>query len=265
LAIEAFVADTNRRKEFVERATTLTKTFPIAAPHLGLTVMRQVHRGAPEMEKLIVVLAERAAQYSHSHARQIALHIARQYMIMYTDIMGIDPWLDRYLAWGGDAVEQAQLIRTVKRATGEFQPDNYGTLMPDFTLRDLEGRQVSLSEFRGKFVFIDFWASWCGPCRAAIPHVRAAYEKFKNAPIIFLSISIDRDDEAWKQAAVGPFEAPWLHLTANGTTMARDYGVRAVPRKIVLDPEGKLVADNIMGITLTAQLGRLAEKYGWKL
>jgi len=264
LAIEAFVGDTNRRKEFVERAMTFTEMFPIAAPHLGLTVMRHVHKGAPEMEELIVVLAERAALYSQNHARQIAHHIATQYMIMYTDIVGVDPWLDRYLAWGGDS--SWGMIRTVKLATGEFQANNYGKVMPYFTLRDLDGREVSFSEFYGKFVFISFWASWCGPCRATMPHMRSAHKKFKNAPIIFLNISIDRDDDAWKRAAVGPFfEAPWQHLTANGTTMARDFSVRSVPRKIILDPERRLVADHIIGTTINTQLGRLAKKHDWEL
>jgi thiol-disulfide isomerase/thioredoxin len=227
--------------------------------------MRHVHRGAPALEIYIVDLAEKATIYSKSHAVEIAQHITTQYLIMYVDILGVDPWVDRYLKWGGDPEAQRKMITTVKQATGEYLCDNYGTQMPDFSLRDLEDRLVSLSEFRGKFVFIDFWASWCGPCKTSIPRVRAAYEQFKNAPIVFLSISIDRDDNAWKQAALETFTVPWQHLTANGTNMAREYGVRGVPHKIVLDPEGKLIADHMIGTTVVAQLNRLAEKYGWEL
>ncbi len=120
-----------------------------------------------------------------------------------------------------------------------------------------------MSDLRGGFVLIDFWASWCGPCKAEIPHVKEAYEKVKGSPVRFVSISSDTNDEAWRKAAK-EIDVPWLHLSSKGTDMLKQYKVHGIPRIMVIDPEGRLVADNITGRTIEIQLRRLAEKYGWR-
>ena len=264
VALEALLSNSARRDEFITQARAVTERYPVVAPLLGTSVMRQVNKKEPELESYIVELAEKAAIYSKPHALQIARYIVTQYLIMYADIMGVDPWVDRCIEWSGDPDYEKSTTRLVKLATGEYPCDNYGKEMADFTLKDLEDRPVSLSDFRGSFVLFDFWASWCGPCKAELPHVKKAYEQFSYAPIKFVSITTDQDDEAWKKAAVDDFAAPWLHLSAKGTEMTRTYGVRAIPRLMVLDPDGKLVADHITGNTITTQLRRLSDKYGWK-
>ncbi len=242
----------------------LTDTYPITAPLVGLSLMRQVDNKHPEYDRYVDKIAAKAAAYVPEVGVQIARYIANNYLIVSSDVLSADNWVNRYLLWSGDPNFEYKMTKVVKQATGEWPCDDYGRQMPDIALKDLDGNTVKVSELYadGKFVLIDFWASWCGPCKAEIPHVIAAFDKVKDAPVKFVSISIDKNDDAWKESAA-ELAVPWLNLSANGTTLQREYKIRDIPRIMVLDPDGKLVADGLTGDTIEMQLGRLAEKYGW--
>lgn len=115
-----------------------------------------------------------------------------------------------------------------------------GAEAPDFTLPDLKGRQVSLSDFRGKYLVLDFWGSWCSWCIKGFPDMRKAYKKYKSRMKI-LGIDCNDTEEKWR-AAVKKHKAKWQHVrqskeTANVSDL---YGVRGYPTKIVIDPEGRI-------------------------
>ena len=137
-----------------------------------------------------------------------------------------------------------------------------GIPAPAFTLNDKEGNPVSLESLKGKYVLLDFWASWCVPCRESMPHLKELYAEYHDKGLEILGISTDSDADDWKQALV-EVDAPWLHVldeTPNkreSSVVAGVYGVHAVPTLFLIDPDGMMVG-KVEHDSLDVVLQRLA-------
>jgi peroxiredoxin len=114
---------------------------------------------------------------------------------------------------------------------------------PDFVQPDANGKTFSLSDFKGKYVLVDFWASWCSPCRTEIPELKSVYEKYKDKNFTILSISLDKDKEKWMEA-IAYEQMPWLQLSdlkADQNSAAQAYKVLGIPANFLIDPNGKII------------------------
>lgn len=135
-----------------------------------------------------------------------------------------------------------------------------GKMAPDVSQPDPNGKPVTLSQFRGKWVLLDFWASWCKPCRAESPNLVAAHRKYKGKGFQILSISLDTDRDAWMKAIVAD-RLFWAHgsdLTPDNQA-AIPYFVQTIPSSFLIDPEGKIAAKNLRGPALDKKLSEVFE------
>ena len=137
-----------------------------------------------------------------------------------------------------------------------------GSVAPDMTFNSPEGKPLKLSDLRGQIVLIDFWASWCRPCRMENPNVVAAYKKFKDKGFTIYSVSLDQDGGRWKDAITQDGLAWPNHvsdLKGWQSEAAKLYGVQGIPAQFLLDKDGKIVAKNLRGEELEKKLAELLQ------
>ena len=134
-----------------------------------------------------------------------------------------------------------------------------GEPMIDFTQPDVNGKPVKLSDLKGKYVLLDFWASWCGPCRAENPNVLKAYNTYKDKNFTVVGVSLDDSGEKWRKA-IEEDGMPWIQLSdlkGGKNEVATQYGVMAIPSTFLLSPEGVIIAKDLRGEALHKKLAEL--------
>lgn len=131
-------------------------------------------------------------------------------------------------------------------------------MAPPFSVTTLDGQHISLDDFNGRVVLIDFWATWCGPCREALPHIRKTANKFQGQPLVILSVSLDEDDQKWRDF-VAKNGMTWLNYRDGGFQgpIAKLFGVNAIPHTFTLDADGVLQDEHIGDASLEGKLKKL--------
>jgi peroxiredoxin len=147
-------------------------------------------------------------------------------------------------------------ILTNEISTAKNGPNPIGSVAPDFSQNDVNGTPVSLSTFKGKYVLVDFWASWCRPCREENPNVVDNFNRFKNKNFTVLGVSLDRAKDPWIQA-IADDKLSWTHVSDLkfwSNEVAQLYKVGSIPQNFLVGPDGKIVAKNLRGPALESTL-----------
>ena len=157
------------------------------------------------------------------------------------------------------AVKSSQIGKALNEKIAFNKVGAVGTDAIDFTQADVDGKPVSLSSFKGKYVLLDFWASWCKPCRMENPNVVKAYQKFNAKNFTVLGVSLDQQKDAWLKAIKNDNLA-WTQVSDLqfwNNEVAVKYHVQGIPQNYLIDPTGKIIAKNLRGEDLEAKLCQL--------
>ncbi len=152
--------------------------------------------------------------------------------------------------------ELKKVVEPMEAQEKAMEATKEGNVAPEFSLNTKEGEAVSLSSFRGKYVLVDFWASWCAPCRQENPNVVKAYQAYNAKGFEVFSVSVDQDATKWEQA-VKDDGLVWSQVRDTDGEVAKMYAIQSIPTTLLLDQEGKIIAKNLRGAALEEKLAEL--------
>ncbi|MDA3880403.1 MAG: TlpA disulfide reductase family protein [Prolixibacteraceae bacterium] len=160
-----------------------------------------------------------------------------------------------------EPIKESDFVVAISDRADALRVSGVGSVAPDFTLNNPDGEEFSLSDYRGQYVLIDFWASWCQPCMIELPNVIELYEKYNAQGFEIIGVSLDRNREAWV-STIENKDIDWvngwdLENTEDQGGVANKYGVTGIPHTVLLDKEGKIIAKNLRGAQLEQRLAQI--------
>lgn len=199
---------------------------------------------------------EKQLQFAKEHPNSVFALVALSEVLTFKkDMAEITPVYNALNAKYRNSKKGKEVDQRIK----SVQLTTKGAVAPVFTMKDVKGHPVSLKDLRGKTVLLEFWASWCSPCRAENPNLKEQYKLYKEKGFEILAVSLDSDKKKWEEA-IEKDGVPWIHVSdlkgwSNEAGIL--YGVTAVPAGFLIGPDGKIIGNNLRGEALNKKLAEL--------
>lgn len=214
------------------------RNFVVEAAHVLDPDHRDVTALYPKSVAQMKFIADR---FSDAKVRNTLLHFLAASYVDRFGIDGIEEMESIYRTYVKDTV----LLADYGRKFDKWDMSSPGKMSPDFKAVDLDGKEWSLADFKGKYLYIDMWATWCSPCRREMPFLKKLEEEFKDAQITFLGLSTDSDRKKWEEmAGSGTLTGVQLYLGPR-SAFQKAYNVDGIPRFILLDKEGRIISNDM--------------------
>ena len=242
----AAVSGSVAHSEFMEY-TTATKPYE-------KMLNQQGNYEAAFMAQAAAVLEKFVAQHSSSYISPLAIY-------RYNQLMSNGEKMEQLFNSLAAPVRSSPIGNYLTQQIAESKKNPVGKPLTDFSQPDTSGKAVSLSSLRGKYVLVDFWASWCGPCRAENPNVVRMYNKFKDKKFTVLGVSLDKSKQPWLEA-INADTLTWTHvsdLKGWNNSVAQQFEIFSIPQNFLLDPQGNVIAKNLRGAALEYKLNSLLQ------
>lgn len=256
-----YIIEGSKDTDFIERLAQVQRDFEDEVQELNLQFGQARSQG--DM-KTMQGLQVKYVQMSNAHQKKIKEEIwamdnsiAGIFSINFLENLEANAtFLDSLATKYEEQLPESSYTAELRATAEQFKKLSIGAVAPEINLPTPEGTNLSLSSFKGKYVLVDFWAAWCGPCRRENPNVVRMYNEYHDKGFEILSVSLDRSKDKWLQA-IQQDGLTWNHvsdLKYFNSQAAQDYQISAIPATYLIGPEGKIVAKNLRGSSLEAKL-----------
>ncbi len=222
---------------------------------------KPISEGITAVTKIDAVVVENKASVEKFIAQNAGNEVGLYAFFDNLNLFSVNE-IDRIIASFTPEMKNSEYGQKIEAEAGKIKISATGAEYADFTLQDRDGNPVKLSDHlaKGNYVLLEFWASWCGPCRADIPHLKEVYQLYHPEGFEIVGISIDKDKEAWIKALTTE-QLPWLSLSNEEGDIAKIYNFQGIPSCVLVGPDGTIVDRNARGSWLDK---KLIELYGNK-
>lgn len=189
---------------------------------------------------------------TENNAKVTSAYIALRYLVSQYEVDQLEKLFNTF----DEKIKSSSYVKVLEDRLKTIKQSMIGGSAPIFSQNDSEGNPISIENFKGKFLLIDFWASWCAPCRAENPNVVSAFNKYHEKGFEILGVSLDEDKDKWL-AAIEKDGLTWSHvsdLKGWENEAAKLYGVQGIPHSVLVDKEGNIIAKNLRGEELHKKL-----------
>lgn len=244
-------------KPFLNKIDTINKRFSSHNPNAANETQEARKLAGDSLNSYVASIRTINMRFVETHLNAfMGLYIFNYFILgPKFDPAGMEPLFHKF----SPQLLSSEMGKSIAQKIETAKHGQVGIKVIDFTQNDINGEPFTLTSLRGKYVLIDFWASWCGPCRAENPNVRKAYQALKNKNFEIVSVSLDQSKGLWLEA-INKDSMPWINVCdfkgwKNDAAVL--YGVHSVPQNFLIDPKGVIVARDLRGEDLTEKLSVL--------